>query len=85
MNKRMRFFYRRVLDAQLLVRQVQQEHKGLPMVEIYRQYIRDSFHISESTFNRWMGIPAAAYLKEIENNNNLDKEDDDSATNQTEV
>lgn len=65
MKKRMRFYYRRVLDAQLLVRQVQQEHKGLPMVEIYRQYIRDTFHISESTFNRWMGIPAAAYLKEI--------------------
>lgn len=80
MKKRMRFYYRRVLDAQLLVRQVQREHKGLPMVEIYRQYIRDTFHISESTFNRWMGIPAAAYLREIEERNKQCY-DDDTTTN----
>lgn len=61
-----RFYFKRVLEAQLLVRRVQNEHKGLPMTEIYKQYIRDRFHISKSTFDRWMECPAARELRKIE-------------------
>ena len=47
---------------QRTVLQVQEEHKGLPLVEIYRQYIKDQFHISKSTFDRWLSIPAGSKL-----------------------
>jgi hypothetical protein len=60
------YYLKRVLEAQLLVRRVQNEHKGLPMTEIYKQYIRDRFHISKSTFDRWMECPAARELSKIE-------------------
>lgn len=63
-----RYFFRRVLEAQLLVRRVQKEHKGLPMTEIYKQYIRDRYHISKSTFDRWMECPAGRELRKIEQN-----------------
>ncbi|MFZ6038650.1 MAG: hypothetical protein ACOYU1_10545 [Bacteroidota bacterium] len=62
-----RYYYKRVLKAQLIVRRVQQEHKGLPMTEIYRQYIRPEFDISKSTFDRWMETPAAMELSKLEN------------------
>lgn len=61
-----RFFLRRVLEAQLYVRAIQDKHKGLPMAEIYRQYVKDKFHISKATFDRWMGIPAAAELSKLD-------------------
>lgn len=64
------YYLKRVLDAQLVVRRVQKEHRGLPMTEIYKQYIRDTFHISKSTFDRWMECPAARELQK------LDKEED---------
>ena len=66
-----KFFLTRVLEAQLLVRRVQKDHPGLRMTEIYRQYIRDTYHISMSTFNRWMGIPAARELSRIEKKNDV--------------
>ncbi|HLW09756.1 MAG TPA: hypothetical protein VKX35_05105 [Fermentimonas sp.] len=61
-----RFFYKRVWEAQILVRRLQKEHPGLPQTEIYRQHIKNEFHISKSTFDRWMGIPAARELEKIE-------------------
>lgn len=60
------YYYKKVLEAQLLVRRVQNEHRGLPMTEIYRQYIKDKFYISKSTFDRWMECPAARELSKIE-------------------
>ncbi len=65
-----KYFYERVLKAQLIVRRIQDEHPGLPMTEIYRQYIRSEFNISKSTFDRWMGIPAAMELKKINREKN---------------
>lgn len=59
------YYYKRVLEAQMLVRRMQREHRGLPMTQIYRQYIRDKYHISKSTFDLWMGIPAAAELDKM--------------------
>ena len=60
------YYYKRVLEAQLLVRRIQNEHRGLPMTEIYRQYIKNRFFISKSTFDRWMECPAAMELSKIE-------------------
>ncbi len=64
-----RFFLRRVLSAQLYVREIQERRKGLPMSEIYRQYVKERYHISKSTFDRWMAIPAARELEKIESKN----------------
>lgn len=64
-----RFFLRRVFSAQLYVREIQERHKGLPMTEIYRRYVKDKYHISKSTFDRWMEIPAARELEKIEKEN----------------
>ena len=64
------FFLRRVLSAQLFVRKIQAEHKGLPMTEIYRQHVKERYHISKSTFDRWMEIPAARELEKIEREDN---------------
>lgn len=64
-----KYYYKRVLEAQIFVRQVQREHRGLPMSVIYREYVRDKFNISKSTFDRWMGEPAALELTKIEKEN----------------
>lgn len=61
-----RYYLRRVLEAQMYVREIQEKHKGLPMTVIYRNYIRDRYHISKATFDRWMGVAAAAELRKIE-------------------
>lgn len=61
-----RYYYKRVLEAQIFVRRVQQEHRGLPMSVIYRDYVMDKFHISKSTFDRWMECPAAMQLAKLE-------------------
>lgn len=39
------------------VLEIQKQHPGLPYTKIFRNYIRDEFHISYSTFTRWLGIP----------------------------
>lgn len=65
-----RFFLKRVLEAQLFVREIQEKHRGLPMSVIYRRYVKLRFHISKSTFDRWMEIPAARELEKLEEKNN---------------
>ena len=64
-----RFYLRRVLEVQLFVREIQEKHRGLPMSVIYRTYIKDKYHISYATFNRWMGVPAAVELRKLEERN----------------
>jgi hypothetical protein len=61
-----RHYLRRVLKAQIIVRRIQDAHPGLPLSEIYRRYIRDEFNISKSTYDKWMGLPAAKELSKIE-------------------
>lgn len=61
-----KYYYKRVLEAQIFVRRIQKEHRGLPMSVIYREYVKDKFHISKSTFDRWMGEPAALKLARME-------------------
>ena len=43
-----------------------QKNKGLPMTEIYRQYIANEFHISKATFDRWMGVNVPLEMNKIE-------------------
>lgn len=64
-----RYHLKRVLEAQLYVRDIQKKHRGLPMSVIYRDYVKNRYHISKSTFDRWMGMPAAHELQKIENLN----------------
>lgn len=68
-----KFYYKRVLEAQIFVLRIQKEHRGLPLSVIYRDYVRDKFHISKSTFDRWMGEPAALKLAEIEREEQREK------------
>ncbi len=60
------YLLKRIFRAQLLVRRIQKEHKGLPMTEIYRQYIANEFHISKATFDRWMGVNVPLEMNKIE-------------------
>lgn len=57
---------RRIVEAQDAFLEQQEKRKGVPSICIYREYIRPNFHISYSTFNRWMGINAKAKLAKIE-------------------
>lgn len=71
-----KFYYKRVLEAQIFVRRIQNEHRGLPLSVIYRDHVRYKFHISKSTFDRWMGEPAALKLAEIEGKEQREKDKD---------
>ena len=50
-----------------LVFKIQKEHRGLPLTRIYRDYVCERFHISYSTFNNWLGIPAKRELEKLQN------------------
>lgn len=64
-----KYYYKRVLEVQIFVRRIQNEHRGLPMSVIYRNYVKNKYHISKSTFDRWMEEPAALKLGKMENEN----------------
>lgn len=59
--------YKRVAEMQKVVLEIQKQHPGLPYTTVYRDYIRDQFHISYSTFNRWLGVPAKRELEKLNN------------------
>lgn len=58
----------KVIEVQNIVK----EHKkfGATQVFIFKMYIEKQFHISQSTFNRWMSTPAHMDLRKIEKNGN---------------
>ena len=58
-------FYIRVAEMQEKVLKLQDQHPGLPLTRIYRGYIKDQFHISYSTFARWLGVPAKRELEKL--------------------
>ena len=57
---------RRIVEAQDTVLEQQELRRGVPLICIYREHIDKQFHISYSTFNRWMAINAKAKLAKIE-------------------
>ena len=38
---------------------------GVPYTKIYKNHIKDQFHISYSCFNEWIGIPAKRQLEKL--------------------
>ncbi len=58
-------FYKRVAEMQDVVKEMQDVHPGVPLTRIYRDHIKCRFHISYSTFTRWLGIPAKAKIERI--------------------
>lgn len=56
----------RILNLQREVVCLQEQHRGVPLTIIYRDYIKDKYNISMSTFSNWLGIPAAMELEKIE-------------------
>ncbi|MFV0484358.1 MAG: hypothetical protein ACK5MG_09745 [Bacteroidales bacterium] len=60
---------KRIIDMQERVLELQQKHRGAPMLYIYRNYIKDEFHISKSTFSLWLGRNAKKELAELEIDN----------------
>ena len=48
----------RVVKFQEFVKEIQNEHKGLPLTKVYSVYVKDEFDISYSTFTKWLGINA---------------------------
>ena len=53
----------RIIEIQDIV--LEHKRKFVPQKTIYKMYIKEQFHISYSTFNRYLGVPAKAELKEL--------------------
>ncbi len=54
---------RKIIEVQEIV--LEHKKKYTPQIRIYELYIKEKFHISYSTFNEYIGIPAKAQLKEL--------------------
>jgi hypothetical protein len=54
---------KRIIEVQNIVKE--QKKHDTPQTKIYRKFIKDKFHISYSTFNEWIGIPAHAQLEKL--------------------
>ena len=54
---------RRIIEIQDIV--LQYKKKYVPQKTIYEKYIKERFHISYSSFNRYLNVPAKAELKEL--------------------
>lgn len=62
-----RFFLQKVVKIQEIVLECQQS--GASLVWIYENHIRDEFHISKSTFDNYLGIPAKRELEKLTGSN----------------
>lgn len=58
-----KLFLKRVLEAQETAKVY--ILKGVSQKYVYENYIKERYNISYSTFSNWMGIPAAAELKKM--------------------
>jgi hypothetical protein len=56
----------RIIEVQNIV--LQYKNKGMSQRDIYRKYIKDVYHISYSTFNRWLAVNAKHELKQLTGN-----------------
>ncbi len=59
-----KFFLQRVVEVQELA--WSHIKRGVTQKYVYDNYIKSDYKISYSTFSNWMGIPAKAELKKIE-------------------
>lgn len=58
-------YLRKIIEIQQLVLDEQQH--GATLRWIYREKVKHRYHISYSTFNNYMSIPAQKELKELQN------------------
>lgn len=59
-----KYFLNRVREVNEVY--IEQHRRGLSNEYIYRNFVRDRFHISRSTFYDFLTIPYAAELRKIE-------------------
>jgi len=56
--------WKRIAEIQDIV--LEYKKKDVPQKIIFEKYIRDKYHISYSCFNEYLGVPAKAQLKELQ-------------------
>ncbi|MHC1780044.1 MAG: hypothetical protein AB9922_07380 [Bacteroidales bacterium] len=59
-----KYLLQKIVEIQEIV--LAEKQRGVSQAWIYRQRISEKFHISESTFNRYMGINAKELLRTID-------------------
>jgi uncharacterized membrane-anchored protein len=52
---------KRIIEVQNIV--LEHQKKGIQQRQIYNKFVRDVYHISYSTFNKWLGCNAKQELK----------------------
>lgn len=67
-NKRNK--YKRIIEIQDIYLQYAEE--GVTAVFIYEKYIKPKYHISQRTFESYLGIPAKLELKRLDDAKNND-------------
>jgi len=55
---------KRIIEVQDIV--LEYKKKDVPQIRIFEKYIKPGYHISYSTFNEWLTIPAKAQLKQLQ-------------------
>ncbi len=63
-----KYYLRRVAKIQNIVLECQKS--GASLTWIYENHIRDTYHISKSTFDKYLGVPAKHELRKMEECNN---------------
>lgn len=58
-------YYRRIIEIQNLVINLQNKNGDIYMKTIYWEYIEPKYHISYRTFHTYLGINAKRKLKEL--------------------
>jgi len=64
-----RNLYKRIIEVQEVA--LPEWERGVPFSVIYHRYIKKRFHISERTFNAYLGVPAKRKLKEMDGDASL--------------
>ncbi len=59
------FYYKKIVEIQEITL-LEQKNNGSTLKWIYENKIKDIYHISYSTYSKYLGIPAKKKLKELE-------------------
>lgn len=57
-------YYKRIIEIQEIT--LEKQKVGIPNTRIYKDYIKDRYLIADSTFKRYLAIPAKRELKKLE-------------------
>jgi len=67
-----RNLYKRIIEVQEVA--LPEWERGVPFSVIYKRHIKDRFHISERTFETYLGIPVKQKIKELESKEKKEKQ-----------